>query len=303
MKKIGIIHSGSNSGKHDDHIRAFKSGLKWAGFSNAKNRANVKIIGPVYADNDHAKLAAIAKTLISGERVDLLIAAGGSASSQAAKAATATDKKPVIFTSIAEPIRPAANMTGICARTSELDAYRLSLLHELLPRETRFGALVRPSRFNYKAQKAILEDAAGILGLALEFKDVDSHAGNHDAEIAKAFQAWAGKVAAVLVTADPLFHARRDKVVTAAKAAKLPAIYQWREFVDEGGLMSYGPNLEVAYNLAGIYSGSVLKNVPVKDLPVLPLQNFELIINLKAAKHLKLDIPRTLLARADDLVL
>jgi putative tryptophan/tyrosine transport system substrate-binding protein len=303
MKKIGIIHSGSNSGKHDDHIKAFKSGLKWAGFSAAKNRANVKIIGPLYADNDHAKLAKIAKSLIDSDKVDLLIAAGGSASSQAAKAATTTTKTPVVFTSIAEPIRPAANMTGICARTSELDTHRLNLLHELLPRQTKFGALVRPSRHNYKTQKAVLEDAAGMLGLTLEFKDVDSRTGNPDAEIAKAFQAWAGKVAAVLVTADPLFHARRDKVVAAAKAAKLPAIYQWREFVSDGGLMSYGPNLEVAYKLAGIYSGSILKNVPVKDLPVLPLQNFELIINLKAAKNLKLEIPRTLLARADDLVL
>src|SRR5262249_12600475 len=159
-----------------------------------------------------------------------------------------------------------ANMTGICARTSELDTDRFNLLHELLPRETKFGALVRPSRFNYKTQKALLEDAAGMLGLTLEFKDVDSHAGHPDAEIARAFQAWPGKGAAVLVTADPLFHARRDKVVAAAKAAKLPAVYQWREFVDEGGLMSYGPDLEVAYNLAGIYSGSVLKGMALREL-------------------------------------
>jgi putative tryptophan/tyrosine transport system substrate-binding protein len=303
MKKIGIMHSGS-SGKHDDHIKAFKSGLKWAGFSDAGSSANVKIIGPLYADNDPAKLAGIAKSLIDKEKVDVLIAAGGSASSQAAKAATAADKKPVVFTSIAEPIRPAANMTGICARTSELDTDRLSLLHELLPRGTKFGALVRPSRFNYKTQKPILEDAAAVLGLILVFKDVDAHTGNPDAQIAKAFHDFANdKVAGVLVTADPLFHARRDKVVAAAKAAKLAAIYQWREFVDDGGLMSYGPNLKVAYNLAGIYAGNILKSAAVKDLPVLPLQNFELVISLKAAKHLKLEIPRTLLARADGLVL
>jgi putative tryptophan/tyrosine transport system substrate-binding protein len=99
-----------------------------------------------------------------------------------------------------------------------------------------------------------------------------------------------------------LFNTRRDKVVTAAKAAKLPAISQWREFIDDGGLMSYGSNLKVAYKLPGIYGGGILKGIALKDLSVLPLHNFELIINLKAVKHLKLEIP-PLPARTDDLVL
>jgi putative tryptophan/tyrosine transport system substrate-binding protein len=301
MPTIGIMHSGSQ-GKHDAQIKAFKGGLDWGG---ATPGAPVTIAGPLYADDDPAKLDAIAAKLVGSDKVDVLVAAGGSASCEAAKKGTATTRTPVVFTSVANPTRPAANMTGICARTSELDSIRLSLLQELLPGKKRFGALVNPSRFNCVAQKDHLSNAATLLGLqAPDYKDINSGDGKADTDIDRAFADWAsGGCAGVLVTADPLFNNHRERVIRAAGAPNnVPAIYQWREFAEGGGLMSYGPDLTVAYTLAGTYVGRILKGTAIGDLPVLPLNNFELVINLKTAKALGIDVPPALLARADLIV-
>jgi len=298
MPTIGIMHSGSQ-GKHDAQIKAFKDGLEWGG---AAPGAPVTIAGPLYADDDPAKLDMIAAELVNSDKADVLVAAGGSMSCEAAKKATATSRKPVVFTSVANPTRPAANMTGICARTSELDSVRLSLLRELLPGEKKFGALLNPSRFNYAIHKDHLSNAATLLGLqAPDYKDINSTDGKADADIDRAFADWASRdCAGVLVTADPLFNNHRERVIRAAGAPNnIPAIYQWREFAEDGGLMSYGPNLITAYMLAGTYVGRILNGTAIKDLPVLPLDDLELVINLKTAKALGLDVPPTLLARAD----
>jgi putative ABC transport system substrate-binding protein len=294
------MHSGSN-GNHDAQIQAFKDGLAWAGFTGARPGANVTIVGPLYADDNQKHLADNAAILVNTP-VDVLVAAGGSASSQKAQAVTSTI--PIVFTSVAEPARPAANMTGICARTSEFDADRLNLLHELLPGQKKFGVLVNPSRFNFTSQKGNLDQAAAKLGAqALDYKPVEPNGGNADALIGQAFQYWADNgYAGALVAADPIFNNHRNRVVATARAHSIPAIYQWREFAEVGGLMSYGPNLTVAYKLAGIYVGRILNNVAPKDQPVLSLNNFELVINLKTAKALALEVPPTLLARADHII-
>jgi putative ABC transport system substrate-binding protein len=302
MPTIGIMHSGSQ-GKHEAQIKAFRDGLEWGGASPG---APVTIAGPLYADDDAAKLDTIAAKLVNSDKVDVLVAAGGSASCEAAKKGTATSRTPVVFTSVANPTRPAANMTGICARTSELDSIRLSLLHELLPGKQKFGALVNPSRFNCAAQKDHLSNAATLLGLQPpDYKDIsNSSDGKADTDIDRAFADWHSRdCAGVLVTADPLFNNHRERVIRAAGAPNnVPAIYQWREFAEGGGLMSYGPNLTVAYTLAGTYVGRLLKGTAIADLPVLPLNNFELVINLKTAKALGLDVPPAMLARADLIV-
>ena len=298
MPTIGIMHSGSQ-GKHDAQIKAFNDGVE---LGRAALGAPVIFAGPHYADDDPAKLDEIAAKLVNSDKADVLVAAGGSMSSEAARKATATSGKPVVFTSVANPTRPAANMTGICARTSELDLVRLCLLQELLPGKKKFGALLNPSRFNCAINKDQLSNKAMILGLqALDYKDINSTDGKAEADIDRAFADWASRdCAGVLVTADPLFNNHRERVIRAAGAPNnIPAIYQWREFAEDGGLMSYGPNLTVAYTLAGTYVGRILNGTAISDLPVLPLNNLELVINLKTAKALGLDVPPALLARAD----
>jgi putative ABC transport system substrate-binding protein len=302
MPTIGIMHSGSK-GHHDLQIKALNDGIGW-GFSAAVPGASVTVVGPLYADDDPAKLDTIAASLVNADKVNVLVAAGGTASSEAARKATTATGTPVVFTSVATPARPAANMTGICARTSELDAARLNLLKELLPGQKKFGALINPSRPNFHTQRDHLNNHAAILGFqTLDYKDVDFQGGKTEALIDQAFQSWASnKYKGALVAADPLFNNHRERVIRSAGAPNnIPAVYQWREFAEAGGLMSYGPNLTAAYTLAGIYVGRILRSTRAapKDLPVLSLNNFELVINLNTAKALGLDVPPTLLARAD----
>jgi putative tryptophan/tyrosine transport system substrate-binding protein len=302
MKNIGFMHSGTR-GNHDDHVKAFKAGLAFAGYDESGGNPNVKIPDG-YADDQPANLGTIAGDFVK-QNVDLLVAAGGSASALAAQAATNT--KSIVFTSVSFSTRPAANMTGICVRTTELDQVRLNLLHELLPGETRFGVLYNSKRPDSDDQIGNLKFTASMLNLQLDLLPINPTGLNKkqiEDLIDAAFSTPLYKGA--LVTADPLFNNHRGKVITAAQNNNIPTIYQWREFANDGGLISYGPNLTVAYTLAGIYAGRVLSSTsatPAKDLPILSLSNFELVINLKAAQALsKFTLPLTLLARADDII-
>jgi putative ABC transport system substrate-binding protein len=234
--------------------------------------------------------------------VRVLVAAGGSISSRVAQEATTVGGTPVVFTSVADPVSPAANMTGICALTIALDPTRLILLHELMPAPKKLGALVNSSRPEYAAQKADLDRAASMLGLLLDYKDVTdaTRSGGNPDRIKQAFDDWVkAGIEAALVTAGPFFNNHRPAVVG---AATIPTIYQWREFVDAGGLMSYGPRLKDAYKLAAIYVGRILGDERPENLPVVLLSKFELVINLSTAKVLGIVIPETLRARADDLI-
>jgi putative tryptophan/tyrosine transport system substrate-binding protein len=295
-KLVGIMHSGTK-GIHDDHISALKAGVRWAYVGDWR------IEGPLYAGNDLGKMGENAAALVKIP-VDVLVAAGGTASSEAAKGAT--NQISIVFTSVADSSRPADNMTGICARTSELDSVRLNLLHELLPGKTKFGALVNSARSNYKPQKSMLDSAAAMLGVGLDYQDVNPK-GLKATTIGDAFQFWKKSAYdGILVTADPFFNDNRKSVIPAAAA--IPTIYQWSEFADETGLISYGPNLTVAYKLAGIHVGHILRGANPASLPILPLNNFELVINLTTAAKMidakTLDrVPPTLLIRADRIIL
>jgi putative ABC transport system substrate-binding protein len=297
------MHSGSQC-ENAKQIDAFIKSLEQSGYADGFN--DITILPTRFANNDRGKLRNCATELVHGQGVDgrgvdLLVAAGGSASAEAAKEATRNRATPVVFTSVACPTRLANNMTGICARTSELDATRLSLVHELIPRSTKIAALTNSSRPNFSDQWSALLAAASALGVTLQQYDVTTAGGIND--LASAYRGFKSQgIAQVLVTADPLFNNHRQKVVDAARIGKIPAIYQWREFVDAGGLMSYGPKLTDAYTLAGIYVGRFLDDGDLSALPVIQLTSFELVINLRSASAIGVVVPEALLARADHII-
>jgi putative tryptophan/tyrosine transport system substrate-binding protein len=312
---VGIMHSGSGpSGAtpsaHDKNIKAFQKALKAA-------YGTVTYNGPHWADDSPGTLNHNAQTLVSAQ-VDLLVAAGGTASAGQAKNNTTTI--PIVFTSgtdsaIAVP-NPGIdrNMTGVCARTSGLDADRLKLLHELFPQAKQFGALFNLQRPNYPTQTVSLNGTAMELGLnPLAERAVDPMAtASIKSQIDDAYTYFQSQsCAAVLVTADPLFNNHRQDVLRTGPGAAAPlrtplAIYQWREFAEEGGLISYGPDLQVAYQLAGIRAASILQQVAagtaINYPAVLVLNSFELVINLQTAMAKNIDIPDSVLSRADEII-
>jgi ABC-type uncharacterized transport system substrate-binding protein len=308
MPTIGIIHSGSEGPIQKKAIDMFILSLENAGYVDGNNVSILKPYG--WGRDDPDQLLTPAKDFVQNKGVDVLVAAGGTISAQKAKEATPNGKPPVVFTSVAHRARPAStsHMTGVCARTTENDPTRLSLLQELMPGETRFGALVNSSRPDYKTQKDLLNDAAATLNLSLDPQDVvdATYPGGNPNKIKSAFDYWATQVkppiTAAIVTANPFFNNHAQDVIDAAKAFKIAAIYQWRGFVDAGGLISYGPKLLDAYALAASYVARILNKEKPKDLPVVVLSEFELVINLSTAKTLKIPIPDTLRARADDFV-
>ena len=189
-------------------------------------------------------------------------------------------------------------MTGTAGLTSELDSKRLEVLRELKPTGKVFGVLANPKRPGLEGQLQELQSNADKMKVTLEVRKAIT-----GDEIDTAFQAFAqNRVDGVIVTADPFFNSRRSQVVGLASSLAIPSIYQWREFVSAGGLVSYGPSITDAYRQAGISAGRILKGDKPADLPVMLPTKFELVINLRTAKTLGLTVPATLLARADDAI-
>ena len=293
MAKVGILHSGT-ARKHDKHINPLKNKIDIT--------PGHTILPPRFAsDNKGGELHRHAQDLVMQDNVDVLVAAGGTDCAGEANWASHLVKPPklVVFTSVGGSFVPADNMTGICARTSDLDAVRLYLLHEFLPASKHIGVLTssRPLRPD-------LQQAAVQLGLTLRPTDV----GKDETKIKKAFTDWAAAspaIQGVIVTANPFFNNHREEFNSAAGTpiSLIPTIYQWREFADEGGLISYGPNLTQAYQLAGTYVDNILnhRRTPA-DLPIVQLTKSELVINRKTANALGLTVPQSLLDRADDVI-
>jgi len=217
----------------------------------------------------------------------------------------ATTEIPISFTTVTDPIklglvkslnRPGGNATGTAGLTSELDPKRLEFLREVKPTAAVIGVLVNPNRPGLESQLIELQAAAEKMKLRF-----DVQKGTNDREIENAFQAFASnRVDALLVTADPLFNNHRALVLSLARS--LPAIYQWREFVVGGGLMSYGPSITEAYRKAGINAGLMLKGTKPADIPVVQPTKFQLAINRKTANQLGLTLPTDLLAIADEVI-
>jgi putative tryptophan/tyrosine transport system substrate-binding protein len=296
---IGVLNSASG-GLRAEQASAFHQGLKQEGFVEKKNVA----IEYRSANNQYDRLPQLAAELIQ-RKVSVIIAAGGPVSAIAAKKATAT--VPIVFTTVADPVRyglvaslnrPGGNVTGNAGLTSELDPKRLELLHQLKSTTGPIGVLINPHRPDVASQLNEVHVGAKAIGRQL----VVLSPGTED-EIDAAFETLAQqKVDALLVTADPFFSSRRSQLIALAARYRMPAIYQWREFPAAGGLMSYGPSVADAYVQTGVFVGRILKGARPADLPVMVPNRFEFVINLKTAKALGIAVPRVLLSRADDLI-
>jgi putative ABC transport system substrate-binding protein len=297
---VGFLNSGTARALSKEWFAAFHRGLGESGYVDGQN---VTIEYRV-ADNHYDRLPDLAAELVR-RQVGVIVAAGGPVSALAAKAAT--KDIPIVFTTVADPVKsglvaslnkPGGNITGTAGLTTELDAKRLELLLQLKPRAGVIGVLVNPNRPGVDVQSKDLQAAAHTTGRQL----VVEKAGTEPA-IDTAFESLARQgIDALLVTADPFFNFRRAQVVANAARHGIPAIYQWREFVTTGGLISYGPSIEDAYHQTGVYAGRILKGAKPVDLPVMQPTRFELVINLKTAKTLGLAMPPTLLARANEVV-
>ncbi len=295
---VGFLTSGSSSALSKQWVTAFHRGLGDSGYADGKN-VTVKYR---FADDKYDRLEGLAAEFVR-EQVGVIIAAGGPVTALAAKKATATI--PIVFTTIADPVKsgvvaslnkPGGNATGTAGLTSELDSKRLELLREIKPTVRVVGVLVNPKRPGVDANSRELQAAADKIGVQLVFHDAGP-----EHSLDTAFDKLAEqRVDGIVVTADPFFNFRRAQVIALAARHAIPAVYQWREFVTEGGLMSYGPSIAEAYNQAGIYAGRILKGAKPGDLPVVQPYRFEMTINLKTAKSLGIEIPRRTILRADE---
>jgi putative ABC transport system substrate-binding protein len=296
---IGFLGS-TSPGAYAPFVSGFLHGLNEAGYVESRNVAIVYR----WAEGQYDRLPALAGDLVA-RNVSVIVATGGLPSSLAAKKATATI--PIVFTLGSDPVkfgvvdslsRPSGNVTGVTLFAYLLDAKRIELAHELVPNAAVIALLVNPSSPQAEKQAAETEAAARAIGQRLVVLNASS-----DSDFEPAFATLERrKAGALLVSADPFFLSKRDRVTTMAARRAVPAIYEWREFADAGGLMSYGVSLTDAYRQAGAYVGKILSGTKPADLPVLQPTKFELVINLKAAKALGITIPPTLLARADEVI-
>ena len=295
---IGFMSSRS-PGDSQSVLVGFRKGLSEGGLVEGKN----VVIEFRWARGDFDRLPAFAAELVSN-RVAVIVAAGGDPSGLAAKAATSTI--PIVFASsdpikaglVASLSRPGGNATGVYNLTNDLETKRLGLFRELFPGAALFGVLL-DSKYAPSARGAQeLAEAARTIDQPLALLNAST-----DAELDVAFASLAQqRVTAMMLTADPFFDTRRDKIIAFATRQKLPAMYHFREYVTDGGLMSYGTSLAEAYREVGIYAARILNGATPSSLPVVQSVKFELIINLKTAKTLGLNIPASFLSLADELI-
>jgi ABC-type uncharacterized transport system substrate-binding protein len=299
MPVIGFLSSGSPR-TFVNFLKAFHAGLSDEGFVE---RRNVAIVYR-WAEGHFDELDALATELVA-EGAAVIAATGGMRSAEAAKNATTTI--PVVFVIGFDPVKlglvasfnkPGGNLTGTTIITTELATKRLSLLYDLDPGMRNVAILVNPAstRADVEIENVIV--AARDTGRPLFVLRASSIS-----EIDAAFASLAEQhLRALIISADPLFMTRRAQLVGLAASHKMPVVYPFREFVDDGGLMSYGPSLTSAYRQAGIYAGEILKGAKPADLPIVLPTKYEFVINLKTAKAFGLEIPDKLLALADEVI-
>jgi putative tryptophan/tyrosine transport system substrate-binding protein len=296
---VGFL-SGRSPGEAAYAIKAFHQGLKDGGYVEGQDAA----IEYRWAGGQYDQLPALAADLVR-RQVAVIVATGGVVAGRAAKAATATI--PIVFISGDDPVRlglvaslnrPGGNATGINFFVSAMEAKRLGLLRDLLPTATLIAVLLNPSYAGFEVQSRDVQEAANALGLKIHVLHASSEQAIHAAFTTLARM----RADALLVGADPFFNGRREQLVTLAAHYAIPAIYELREFVEAGGLMSYGTSITDAYRQIGLYTARILKGEKPADLPVVQSTKFEFIINLKTAKALGIEVPPTLSARADEVI-
>jgi putative ABC transport system substrate-binding protein len=278
-------------------IEAFRQGLAEAGWVDGQNVA----IAFQWAEGHNERLTAMSAEFVR-RQVAVLVAAGGDVPLRAAKAATSSI--PIVFATGSDPVasglvrnlaRPDANVTGVSFFTTALGPKRLELLRELAPRAATVAALLDPRSSGDAAE---VRDAAGTLGLPLRVL-----LAANDQEIDSAFHVLAReRLEALLIISNPLFTDRREQIVTLANHRRIITVYPLREYAAVGGLLSYGASIKDAYRQSGVYAGRILSGAKPADLPVLQPTRFEMAINLKTARALGLEVPPTLLARADEVI-
>jgi putative ABC transport system substrate-binding protein len=299
MPVIGFLHSASPD-PYASQVDAFRQSLKETGYVEGQNVA----IEYRWAENDTARLPKLAEELAQ-RPVSVIVAGGSPASALAAKSVTA--KIPIVFMNAADPVainlvssfnRPGGNVTGSTLLSAELVAKRLGILRDLLPSLKKIAMLVNPTRPGVDAQKAQMQDAAQGIGLALQILNASS-----ERDFDAVFQTAVGQQDGALVVApDALFLAQRVQIADLATRHRVATMYELREFVEAGGLISYGATTVDLYRQGGTLTGQILMGKKPADLPVLQPTKFELAINMKTAKALGLTISSGLLSISDVLI-
>jgi putative ABC transport system substrate-binding protein len=281
-------------------VEEFREGLAETGYVEGKNVA----IEYRWADGQRDRMQEMAAELVR-RQVNVIAATGGSPAALAAKAATKTI--PIVFQIGVDPVevglvaslnRPGGNITGATIIAVQLASKRMELIRQLVPAAKVVSALLNPSSPGAPTLLHDLSVSAQALGLTVQIVKASS-----ERDIAPAFSELQRlQVEALWIGADPLFNGRSEQLATLSLTCMIPAVYQFREFATAGGLASYGGSIMDAYRQVGVYSGRILKGEKPEDLPVQQSTKVELILNLKTAKMLGLEVPTALLARADEVI-
>ena len=300
MPVIGLLGSESPDW-YKDRLRAFREGLGETGYVEGRNVT----IDYRWAEGRNDRLPPLAAELVK-QQVALIATLGNTASTLAAKAATSTI--PIVFRIASDPVevglvaslaRPAGNLTGVTTLGVEVGPKQLALLHEMVPAATVVALLVNPTNPALaETQSRVLPAAARTLGLSLHVLNASTDR-DFDAVFASLAQLRAG---ALVIGVDAFFNSRSDRLAELAARHAVPTVSAYQEFTAAGGLMSYGGGVVASSRQAGVYAGRILKGEKPADLPVMQSTKLSLIINLKTAKALGLNVPITLQAAADEVI-
>ena len=300
MPVIGYLNAQALEGFTERLLRGFRQGLREAGYIEGENVA----IEYRWAENQYDRLPTLANELVR-RRVAVIVGVGALASAFAAKAATTTI--PIVFVAPDDPVklglvaslaRPDGNLTGVNFFSGELIAKRLEVLRELVPGVARVAILVNPANLTVDSTLRDVETAARAMGLQIKVFNAST-----SREIDTAFITFVREQPnALFVAQDSFFNVRRHQLANMAARHAVPMASASRDIAEVGGLMSYGTNIADAYRQVGIYTGRILKGAKPADLPVVQSTKFELVINHQTARMLGLDVPPSLLARADEVI-
>ena len=297
-RSSAIFHVSSPLARRDQLV-AFHRGLNEAGFVEGRN-----VESNTVGQRIDTRLPELVSDLIR-RRVTVIVTPAGTAAALAAKGLTTTT--PIVFSTEVDPVRtglvaslnrPGGNVTGIAAMGAEVATKQLGLLHELVPGATRFGVILNPTS---PVAEPMLTDT--LLAVSAIGRQIEAFSVRSNSDIDGAFASLAQKrVDGLIVAPNVLFITRRVQFITQAARHAVPVIYWLREFVEAGGLMSYGSSILDRERQLGIYAGRIIKGERPADMPVLRASKFEFVINMQTAKTIGLDIPPTLLARADEVI-